>query len=221
MSITSECRGYHPNGKKRHQFSDKGPYSQSYGFSSSHVCMWELVHKEGWTLKSWCFWTVVLEKTLESPLDNKEIKPVNLKEINPEYSLEGLMLKLKLQYFGADAKSWLFGKEPDDGKDWGQKEKGVTEDEMTGWHQRLNEHKFQQTLGDGEGQGRLVCCFYRVAKSQTWLSGWTAAARTAKLAWITLLCKVSQPICTWSRQLSHKCVLWATRPICDRLWVNQ
>ena len=71
-----------------------------YGFSSSHVWMWELDHKQGWVLKSWCFWTVVLEKTLESPLDCKEIKPVNLKGINPEYSLEGLMLKLKLQYFG-------------------------------------------------------------------------------------------------------------------------
>ena len=74
--------------------------SQSYGFSSSHVWMWELDHKEGWVLKNWCFWTMVLEKTLESSLDSKEIKPVNLKEVNPEYSLEGLMLKLKLQYFG-------------------------------------------------------------------------------------------------------------------------
>ena len=82
--------------KQRHYFANKGPYSQSYGFFSSHVWMWELDHKEGWTLKNWCFWTVVLEKTLESPLDCK-IKPVNPKEFNPEYSLEGLMLKLKLQ----------------------------------------------------------------------------------------------------------------------------
>ena len=86
--------------KWRHHFTDKGPNSQSYGFSGTHVCMWELDHKEGWVLKSWCFWIVVVEKTLESPLDCKEIKPVNLKGINPEYSLEGLMLKLKLQYFG-------------------------------------------------------------------------------------------------------------------------
>ena len=86
--------------KQRHYFADKDPYSQSYDFSSSRVWMWELEHKESWALKNWCFWTVVLEKTLESPLDCKEIKPVILKEISPKYSLEGLMLKLKLQYFG-------------------------------------------------------------------------------------------------------------------------
>ena len=88
--------------KQRHYFADKGLSSQSYGFSRSHVWkwMWELDHKESWALKNGCFWTVVLEKTLESPLDCEEIQPVNPKEINPEYSLEGLMLKLKLQYFG-------------------------------------------------------------------------------------------------------------------------
>ena len=86
--------------KQRHYFADKDPSSHSYGVSSSHVWMWELDHKESWVLKNWCFWTVVLEKTLESPLECKEIKPVNPKEISPEYSLEGLMLKLKLQYYG-------------------------------------------------------------------------------------------------------------------------
>ena len=86
--------------KQRYYFADKGPYSQSYGFSSSHVQIWELDHKAGWALKNWCFWTVVLEKTLESPLNCTEIKPVNAKGNHPEYSLEGLMLKLKVQYFG-------------------------------------------------------------------------------------------------------------------------
>ena len=86
--------------KQRHYFANKGLYSQSYVFSSSHVWMWELDHKEGWAPKNGCFWAVVLEKTLESPLNYKEIQPVNLKEMSPEYSLEGLMLKLKLQYFG-------------------------------------------------------------------------------------------------------------------------
>ena len=85
---------------QRHYFAKKGPYSQSYGFSSTHVWMQELDYKESWTLKNGCFWTVVLEKTLENPLDRKEIKPDNPKEINPEYSLEGLLLKLRLQYFG-------------------------------------------------------------------------------------------------------------------------
>ena len=86
--------------KQRHYFANKDPSSQGYGFSSSHVWMWELDYKESWAPKNWCFWTVVLEKTLESPLDCKEIKQSILKEISPEYSLEGLMLKLKLQYFG-------------------------------------------------------------------------------------------------------------------------
>ena len=88
--------------KQRHYFANKDLSSQSYGFSSSHVWMWELDYKESWVTKNWCFWTVVLEKTLESPLDCKEIQPVNpkKKKISPEYSLEGLMLKLKLQYFG-------------------------------------------------------------------------------------------------------------------------
>ena len=86
--------------KQRHYFANKGPSSQSRGLSSSHVWMWELDYKEIWVPKNWCFWTVMLEKTLESPLDCKEIKPVNPKEISPEYSLEGLMLKLKCQSFG-------------------------------------------------------------------------------------------------------------------------
>ena len=86
--------------KQRHHFVDKGVYNWSYGFSSSHIWMWELDHKESWALKNWWFWIVVLEKTLESPLDCKEIQPVPPKGISPEYYLEGLMLKLKLQYFG-------------------------------------------------------------------------------------------------------------------------
>ena len=86
--------------KQRHHFANRSPYGESYGFLSSHVQMWELNHKECWTLKNWWFWTTVLEKTLESHLDFKEINQSILKEINPEYSLEGLMLKLKLQYFG-------------------------------------------------------------------------------------------------------------------------
>ena len=86
--------------KLRHYVANKGPYSQSYGFSSSHVWMWELDYKESWAMKNWCFWTVVLEKTLESSLDFKRSNQSILKEINPEYSLEGLMLKLRLQYFG-------------------------------------------------------------------------------------------------------------------------
>ena len=129
------------------------------GFSSSHVWMWKLDHKEGGMLKNWCFWTLMLKKTLGSPLDSKEIKPVNPKGNQPwilfgrtDAEAEALIL------WPPDAKSQLIGKDPDAGKDWGQEEKGTTEGEMVGWHHRLNGHEFEQALGDDEGQGSLVCC---------------------------------------------------------------
>ena len=144
--------------------------SPGYGFSSSHVWMWELDYKESWALKNWWFWPVVLEKTLESPLDSKEIQPVHPKgnqfssvqllscvqlfvtpwtaahqaspSISPEYSLEGLMLKLKLQYFGhLMQRTDSFGKTLI--QDWRREEKGTTGDEMVGWHHRLNGHEFE------------------------------------------------------------------------------
>ena len=115
----------------------------------------ELDHKEIWAPKNQCFWTVVLEKTLESSLDWKEMKPVNPK--GNQYSLEGLMLKLKLQIlWPPHMKNWLLRKEPVAGKDWRQEEKGTTEDEMVGWHHWLDE--FEQAPGVGDGQGCLACC---------------------------------------------------------------
>ena len=127
-----------------------------YVFSSSDVWMWELNHNKGWVPKNWCFWTVVLEKTLESPLDCKEIKLVNPKG-NQSWILEGLMLKL--QYFGHLMwRAYSLEKGPDAMKDWRQEEKGKAKDETVGWYHRLNGHEFEQALGDGEGQGRLVCC---------------------------------------------------------------
>ena len=131
--------------------------SQSYGFSSNHVWMWELDHKKGWVPKNWCFWTVVLKKTLESPLNSKVIKPGIHKEINPEYSLEGLM-KLKLPFLATWCGQSTHGKDPDAGKDWRQKQKGATEDEIVRKHHWSNGHKFEKTPGDGEGQGSLACC---------------------------------------------------------------
>ena len=98
--------------KQRHYFANKCPSSQSYGFSSSQVWMWELDYKASWEPKNWCFWTVVLEKTLESPLDSKEFQPIHPKEISPEYSLDGLMLKLKLQYFPTWCKELTHWKRP-------------------------------------------------------------------------------------------------------------
>ena len=121
--------------------------------------MKELDYKESWVPKNWCFWMVVLEKTLESPSDCRRSNQSILKEISPGCSLEGLMLKLTLQYFGhllwrADS----FRKDPDAGRDWGQEEKGMTEDEMAGWHHWLDGHGFGWTLGVGDGQGGLACC---------------------------------------------------------------
>ena len=142
--------------KQRYYFANKGPYSQSYGFSSSHVWMWELDHKEGWVLKNWCFLTVLLEKTLESPVDCK-IEPVDPKG-NQFWIFIGRTDAEAPILWLPDAKNWLIRKDPDAGKDWGQEEKGATEDEMVGWHHWLNGHAFEQTLVDGEGWGSLACC---------------------------------------------------------------
>jgi len=144
--------------KQRHYFANKDPYSQSYGFSSSHVWMWELDRKEGWVPKNWRFWTVVLEKTLESPLNLKEIKPVHPKG-NQSWIFIGRTDAAAETpiLWPPDAKNWLIGKHLDAGKDWRQ-EKGMTEDEMVGWHHQLNGHEFERVLGGDEGQGSLVCC---------------------------------------------------------------
>ena len=145
--------------KQRHHFVNKGPYSQSYGFSSSHIWMWELDHKEGWALKNWCFWTVVLEKTLESPLDSKKIKPVHPKGNQSWISIGMTNTEAEAPIIGpSDVKSRLIWKDPDAGKDWGWEEKGMTEDEIVGWHHWLNGHEFEETQRDSEGQGSLVCC---------------------------------------------------------------
>ena len=120
---------------------------------------WESHHKEGWALKNWCFWTVVLKKTLESPLDIKDIKPVNPKGNQSWLFIGRTDAKTEvLILWPPDAKSRLIGKDPDARKDGEQEEKGKTEDEMVVWHHGLNGHEFEQTLGDGEGQGSLVCC---------------------------------------------------------------
>ena len=130
--------------KQRHYFANKGPSSQSYGFSSSHVWVWELYYKESWALKNWCFFLLncgVGEDSWES-LGLQGDQLVNPKGINPEYLLEGLMLKLKLQYFG-HLMNGLIRKDPDAGEDWRQEEKGTTEDEMVGWHHRFDRHELE------------------------------------------------------------------------------
>ena len=130
--------------KQRHYFANKGPSSQGYGFSSSHVRMWELDCEESLAPKNWCFWTVVLEKTLESPLDCKEIQPVHPKGDQSWVFIGRTDAEAETPIlWPPHAKSWLIWKAPDAGKDWEQEEKGTTEDEMAGWHHRLDGHEFE------------------------------------------------------------------------------
>ena len=127
--------------------------------SSSQVWMQKLDHKEDGVLKNWCFRTAVLKKTLESPMDSKEIKPVNPKGNQPWIFLGKTGAEAEAPIlWPPDAKSWLTGKDSDAGKDWGQEEKEATEDEIAGWHHWLSGHEFEQTQGYNEGQGSLACC---------------------------------------------------------------
>ena len=144
--------------KQRHNFADKSLSSQSYGFSSSHVWMWELDYKAECgridAFELWCW-----RRLLRVPWTARRSKQSIPKEISPEYSLEEMMLKLKLQFFGHLVwRTDLLKKDLDAGKDWRQEEKGMTEDEMVGWHHRLDGHEFEQAPGVGDGQGGLACC---------------------------------------------------------------
>ena len=130
--------------KQRHYSANKGPCSQGYGFSSSHVWMWELDYKESWAQKNWCFWNVVLEKTLKSPLDCKEIQSVHPKGNQFWIFIGRTDAEAETPVlWPLDAKNWLIWKEPDAGKDWRWEEKGMTRDEMVGWHHRHNWHEFE------------------------------------------------------------------------------
>ena len=144
--------------KQRCYFANKGPSSQGYGFSSSQVWMWELDYKESWAPKNWCFWTVVLEKTPESPLEYREIQPVHPKGNQSWIFIGRTDVEAETPIlWPLDVKNWLIWKAPDAGKDWGQ-EKWLTEHEIGGWHHRLNQCESEQMPGDSEGQGSLACC---------------------------------------------------------------
>ena len=136
--------------------------------------MWELDHKESWVPKNWCFRIVVLEKTLKSPLDSKEIKPVSPKGNQPWIFTGRTDAEAEVPVlWPTDAKTGLIGKDPAAGKNWRQKEKGTTEGEIVGWHHWLNGHEFKPTLGDNEGQGSWACCSPRGPKESRWLRDWT------------------------------------------------
>ena len=138
--------------------------------------MWDLDHKEGWMPKSGCFWTAVLEETLERPLDFKEIQPVHPKGNQSWMFIGRTDAKAETPIlWPPDAKNWLTGKDPDAGKDWRQEKKGTTEDEMVAWHHRLNGHEFEQAQGIGDGHGSLVCCspWGRLESDTTEWLNWT------------------------------------------------
>ena len=145
--------------KQMHYFTNKGLSSQGYSFSSGHLWMRELDYKGSWVPKNWCFWTVVLKQTLESPLDCKEIQPVHPNENQSWIFIGGTDVEAETPIlWPPDVKNWLIWKDPDSGKDWGQEEKGTTGDEMVGWHHWVNGHEFEWTPGVGDGQGGLACC---------------------------------------------------------------
>ena len=156
--------------------------------------MWELNHKEAWVLKNWCFWTVVLEKTLESPLDSKEIKPVNHTGDQPWIFIRRTDAEAETPILWLpDAKSWLIGKDPDAGKDWRQKERRVAEDEMIGWHHRLNGHELGQAPGDRDREAWHIAV-HGVTKSWTQLSDST---RTTTNGHATFYLPVHQLMHIW------------------------
>ena len=166
--------------KQRYHVADKGPSSQSYGFSSSHVWMWELDHKEAWVLKNWCFQTVVLEKTPESPLDSKEIKPVNLKGDQSWIFTGRTDVEAETSVFwSSDMHRWFIGKVPHAGTERRQKEKRASADEVTGPHHRCNEHELGQTTGNGERQGGQACCSPCGHKELDTLGDWTTTTKAS------------------------------------------
>ena len=156
--------------------------------------MWELDYKESWVLKNWCFWTVVLKKTLESPLDCKEIQPVHPKG-NQSWIFTG---RTDAQaetpiLWPPVVKNWLIGKDSDAGKDWGQEEKGTTEDEIAGWHHWLDQHEFEKAPGVGDGQGGLTCCspWGRKESDMTKQLNWTEYVRFSQLK----MCIIYKGLC--------------------------
>ena len=146
----------------------------SDGCNSGHVWMWELDCEDSWVPKNWCFWTVMLEKTPESPLDCKEIQLVHSEGDQPWDFFGRNDAKTETPVlWPPHAKSWLIGKDSDAGRDWGQEEKGMTEDEMAGWHHWLDGRESEWTLGVGDGQGGLACCDSWGCKESARLSDWT------------------------------------------------
>ena len=160
--------------KQRRYFANNGSFSQTCSFSSSHVWMWELDYKESWAPKNWCFWTVMLEKTLQSPLNCKEIQPVHSKR-NQSWIFFGRTNAEAgtTVLWPPSVKNWLIGKDPDAEKDWSGEEKSMTEDEMVGWHHQLYGHEFKLNSGSWWWTGKSGVLQSMGSLSLTWLSNWT------------------------------------------------
>ena len=192
---------------QRYSFANKSISSQGYGFSNSHVWMWELDYKDSWVLKNWCFWTVVLEKTLESPLDCKEIQPVHSKGDQSWVFIGRTAAEAETPIlWPPDVKSWLIGKAPDAGKDWRQEEKGTTEDEMVGWHHWLNGLEFEEAPGVGDGQGGLACCSpWGHSVGHDWATGlkWI-------MTWQHFDALLEQSVITWLKEFLQ--MTWNKKP---------
>ena len=183
--------------KQRRYFVNKGPSSQGYGFSSGHVWMWECDYKESWVPNNWCFWSVLLEKTLESPLDCKKIQPVNPKGNQSWIFIEKTDAEAETPIlWPPDTKNWLIWKDPDAGKDWRQEEKGTTDDEMVGWRHRLDGYEFEQARGVGDVQGCLACCSPWCHKEldMTERLNWTELNLFKRFSLAQLLCQVLKTI---------------------------
>ena len=162
--------------KQRHYFANKGPSSQGYGFSSGHVWMRELDCEESWVLKNWCFWTVVLEKALESPLDCKEIQPVHSKGVRPWVFIGRTDAKAETPIlWPPHEKSWLIGKDTDAGQDWGQKEKRMRWLDCITDAMNMNLGQLREMVGDREAWCAVV---HGVTKSRTWLGNWATTITT-------------------------------------------
>ena len=159
--------------KQRHDFINKGPSSQSYSFSNSYVWMWGLDYKDNWALKNWCFWTVVLEKTLESSLGCKEIQPVHPKGNQSWIFIGRTDAEAEPPIlWPPDLKNWLLGKDPDAGKGWRLEEKGTTEDEIVGWHHQLMEMSFSKLWELVMDREAWCATVHKITKSLTLLSDW-------------------------------------------------
>ena len=214
--------------KQRYHFANKGPSSQSYGFSSSHVWMWELDYKESWASKNWCFWTVVLEKTLESPLDCKEIQPIHSKGNQSWVFIGRTYVEAETPILWPhDVKNWLTRKDPDAGINWRWEEKGMTEDEMVGWHHWLDEQNFEYAPGVGDGQGSLACFSPWGCKELdmtewlNWLTDWFWLIISTFIKSLLFLRKLSPKVSPFSL-LSNATLYWkdcnGTLERCDHPW---